>query len=345
MELKLIYDEINLRIKKINFSKLWRGFKPYKFAIYTDETCYFNDAYIEKTDDFYANTSIKYNDEFIAIWHITKLDEDFDFDQLTASIVHEMFHAFQQESGEKRYPNEMEALMTYAYDQENIAIKLEEIKVLISAIQKHDKAALNKFLEMRKYRLKTYRYAYTYESKVEQIEGSALYVELHSLKQLNLHKADFRINDLFNKVQDVGQYFPIRVISYKIGALLIMAIKKYEVLDVDKFSKIPFSIDMLIDIEANLPVLGDHDDVLNAVSTYKNETQKMIHDAISKEEIVLEGSYPLLGLNIYDARSMNHYVVTTYFFMYQDNDHKKVMNGDFVLEINDSLEIKKAYKQ
>ena len=67
MNLKDLYYKVKNYINQVDFSKLWRGFEPLKFALYTDNECFFNGAYIEKTDEFIANTSIFYNGEWIAV--------------------------------------------------------------------------------------------------------------------------------------------------------------------------------------------------------------------------------------------------------------------------------------
>ena len=71
MELHEYYSEINSRIEKIDFDALWKDFKPLKFALYNDKKCFFDGQYIEKTDDFFANTAIEFNGEVIAIWNVT----------------------------------------------------------------------------------------------------------------------------------------------------------------------------------------------------------------------------------------------------------------------------------
>ena len=68
MELHEYYSEINSRIEKIDFDALWKDFKPLKFALYNDKKCFFDGQYIEKTDDFFANTAIEFNGEVIAIY-------------------------------------------------------------------------------------------------------------------------------------------------------------------------------------------------------------------------------------------------------------------------------------
>ena len=124
MNLRAIHHEVNARIHRVDFSLLWEGFKPLKFALYNENACCFDGEYIDKTDQFLANTAIHYNGEYIAIW---RLGEDVpDYDVLTSKIIHEMFHGFQYENKESRFPNELEALQKYSYSVENLTIKLKE---------------------------------------------------------------------------------------------------------------------------------------------------------------------------------------------------------------------------
>ena len=90
MDLQALYNSVLLKISTLNHDEFWPGFSPVKFALYSDSECFFHGNYIEKTDDFCANCAIRYNQEYIAIWHVMG---DMDMDVLTSKIVHEMFHA------------------------------------------------------------------------------------------------------------------------------------------------------------------------------------------------------------------------------------------------------------
>lgn len=65
-------------------------------------------ADFSKTEEFLANTAICYQGRLIAIWC---LSEEMDLDILASKIIHEMFHAYQMECGESRFPEEVEALL------------------------------------------------------------------------------------------------------------------------------------------------------------------------------------------------------------------------------------------
>ena len=88
MNLEKLYDRVFDAISSLDYESIWQGFQPLKFALYDDENCFFDGAYIEKSDDFCANTAILYRGEQIAIWRVTN---EPDIPVLASEIVHEMF--------------------------------------------------------------------------------------------------------------------------------------------------------------------------------------------------------------------------------------------------------------
>ena len=222
MELHEYYSEINSRIEKIDFDALWKDFKPLKFALYNDEKCFFDGQYIEKTDDFFANTAIEFNGEVIAIWNVS---EPTDSDVLTSKIVHEMFHGFQTISGEKRYADEMDALFEYCYSNENLSVKAEENRLLSELAEHFDYAKFTEFLGLRKMRAEQFEYEFRYETSIEQIEGTANFVELQTLKILDESKYLRKLQRMISSVADTERLFPVRIACYDIGALLLLVCK------------------------------------------------------------------------------------------------------------------------
>jgi len=155
MNLEQIYNSIRNRIDSIDFTDLWEGFHPFRFALYNDTECYFDGRYIEKTEEFHANTSIVYNGENIAIWMLKEEPEDIDL--LAASIVHEMFHAFQKECGENRYPDENRALLEYRYSPENLSAKLQEAEIMLDILLEGKENRYSELLGMRRFRKERFR--------------------------------------------------------------------------------------------------------------------------------------------------------------------------------------------
>lgn len=119
---------------------------------------------------FCANTAIVYQGEPIAIW---KVDGEPDISVLTAKIVHEMFHAYQIGQGWDCWADEMDALYRYEYDAENLALRLRENELLLSLAEHFDEGALRELLSHRKRRSEEHPYEFSYESEIEEIEGSA----------------------------------------------------------------------------------------------------------------------------------------------------------------------------
>ena len=189
-----------------------------KFALYTDNECFFNGAYIKKTNAFFANTSILYNGEWIAIWNV---QEEMNPIVLTSKIIHEMFHGFQMMQNESRFCDDLDALYNYKYEEDNLNLKVKENKLLYSLSTQFDSKTFEEFLQIRKYRSNSFNYYYHYESCIEQIEGTANYVELCSLKQLSPELFEKRFSTMKERIINPSNLFPIRVICYDIGALLL----------------------------------------------------------------------------------------------------------------------------
>ncbi|MBQ1849658.1 MAG: hypothetical protein II139_04755, partial [Lachnospiraceae bacterium] len=208
-------------IASLDLDSIWPGFKPLKFALYDDEKCFFDGHYIEKTDAFCANTSIVYEGEQIAIWMV---QQELDNAVLTSKIVHEMFHGYQSIMGWDCWPNELEALYNYQYDAENLSLKLRENELLLALSDHFDASALDELLAHRKRRSVKYPYEFSYESKVEEIEGTANYVEWQVLKQLDKTKAGALIEQMRAVLTKPEYLFPIRISSYFTGALMINAL-------------------------------------------------------------------------------------------------------------------------
>lgn len=337
MDLELIYQDLKKIITKIDFSKLWKNFKPLKFAIYNETQCFFDGNYIEKTDAFLANTSIKYNDEFIAIYQVTGKE---DIEILASLIIHEMFHAFQNLNNESRFSNEIEAVYKYSYTTENLSIKHEENLLIAALIKKYNKRDFLKLLQYRKYRYSHFNYEYNYEIAVEQIEGTARFVELSALQQISQEKYQLSLNKMINDICDYNMLFPIRIVSYSIGALLFKILKDNCLHDFENFNDEPTYITLIKNIqEDKCSILNSQ--IEKKLKDYYHETSLIIENALSKGDCLVKGTYKLIGLNVYDARYYNSFIVSNYFVMYEHNNIKEVKYSDsnFVIELDENKKI------
>lgn len=344
MDLDILHARVKETISSLDFHRIWPGFEPLKFALYDDKRCFFDGHYVEKTDEFCANTSILYRGERIAIWMV---QQELDIPVLASKIVHEMFHGYQHLMGWDCWPNEMEALYHYEYDAENLGLKLRENELLLALLDRFDDAALRELLAHRKRRSMRFPYAFSYESKVEEIEGTANYVEWQVLKQLDENKANELAEQMRRLVTKPEYLFPIRISSYFTGALMINALAGAGRYCFEAAER-PVILSCLKDIDPSDGGFPGKADTVrkaeDAVKAFHEETEAVIRSAIEKNQPVLSGPLELTGVNVYNARCREGFITTTYFLMYKEGNEDKMLQGDFVIRMQDERTIASVYR-
>ncbi len=340
MNLKELYHRIEQRIQSVDFDALWKGFKPLKFALYNSEECFFHGEYIPKSGDFFANTAILYEGEYIAIWNI---QGDMDEDILASKMIHEMFHAFQKQNGESRFPDEMATPLEYRYSVEALTIKAAEDQLLAELSEQFSPELWQKLLRYRKYRRSRYPYEYNYEAAVEQIEGSATYVELAALKQLSPAKYADRLSALREKLRQPENLFPVRILSYDIGALIFLLCWEQGLADFQDFSPVPFTCSLLETVmeEEGLP---SDPAVEQQIDRFFAIIRREIDGALREGQLLLEKDCRLLSVNIYDARYCEPYLLSRNFVLYEDEQGEQFASGDFVIEMAGKDRIKRIWQ-
>ena len=182
---------------------IWPGFTPVPFILYNDE---FQIAVGNNWPDHYkkvkeniwlatgtddqlmANTAILYHDKVVAIWDIRTWPEDIDAPQATASIFHEMFHAYQELELQLNWANELLA-PTYPHTKKSVALILAENDHLLDIIKTPDAKSvaksLNNIAKLRFERQAEIGADYIdYDQSIETTEGTAVYVEVKMLSIL-----------------------------------------------------------------------------------------------------------------------------------------------------------------
>ena len=352
MDLEKQYKQVSESLSRLDFDAIWPGFAPLKFALYNAEKCFFDGQYIEKTDAFCANTSIEYNGEQIAIW---MLQEELEIPVLTSKIVHEMFHGFQTKNDWDCWPNEREALYHYQYRPENLSLKLQENELLLTLLDGFEEAPYRELLGLRKLRSQRFPYEFSYESRVEEIEGTANYVEWQTLKQLDAGKAEALAERMGRTITTPTAFFPIRISCYATGALLIHALRQAGDYDFAPFERplLPALLEagqwggQWGTVLFGLPSQKEPSPtgpVTQATAAFLAESEAIIQAALEKNEIVLEGPLELLALNIYDARCHKGYLTSTYFIMVREGEEEKMLPGNFVLKMRDEKTIETVYR-
>lgn len=333
-DLQSVYEKVKARIERVDFSLLWKDFKPLKFALYNEKECFFDGNFITKTPLFCANTAVSYNDEMIAIWNLSGMDS-IDFDILASKMIHEMFHAFQTEQKECRFPDEMKALLEYQISSENLSVKLMENTLIAKLTQAFNADDFNRLLRLRKTRLVNYPDEYRYEAAVEQIEGSAVYVECGALKQLSQPKYCRKIETMRRQICAAESMLPIRVECYDSGALLFSILKAHTPVDFEAFTQKLTMVAILEECEPLAEALAVNEQILALIEQYTTQTKRLVHQALDKKDRAAEGDLKLLSVNIYDARRFEQYIVSTYFVMVEKDGSPLALNGDFVIEMKD----------
>ncbi len=344
MNLEMQYMKVKEAISSLDLGSIWPGFKPLKFALYDDEKCFFDGQYIEKTDAFCANTSIVYEGEQIAIWMV---QEELDESVLTSKIVHEMFHGYQSIMGWDCWPNELEALYHYQYDAENLNLKLRENELLLALLDHSDESALNELLALRKLRSMNYPYEFSYESKVEEIEGTANYVEWQVLKQLNEIRANALIEQMRTVITKPKFLFPIRISSYFTGALMINALRGANAYRFETADR-PTILSVIKDIDPSDGLFLGKETAIHSVTSeveaFHRETDDIIRSALKRDNLVLNGPFELTGVNVYNARYLRGFITSTYFVMYREGKEDKMLQGNFVIKMKDEKIIDAVYR-
>lgn len=344
MNLEELYSRVSEAISSLDFGRIWPGFRSLKFALYDDKTCFFDGAYIEKSDDFCANTSISFHGEQIAIW---KVADVLSLPVLTSKIVHEMFHGYQTVESWNCWADEMEALYRYQYNADNLSLKLRENELLLHLLDHFDEASCQELLSHRKRRSERHPYEYAYESKAEEIEGTATYVEWMTLRQLDEQAAtamEQRMHDAMTKPE---RLFPIRISCYYSGALMVNALAasgEYSFNAVER----PVACSVLKTVcpsDGDFP--GKEDccrRVSDAIASFEETSEQIIQAALEKNNVVLTGPAELLCVNIYDARFYEGYMTSRFFLMYRDESSEKTIPGNFVIEMADEKTISSVYE-
>ncbi len=343
MNIELLYGDVKNLIGALDFGKIWPGFKPLRFALYDDAKCFFDGGYVEKTDEFCANTSIVYKGEQIAIFMV---QGEQDAEVLCSKIVHEMFHGYQRINGWNCWPNELQALYRYEYDAGNISMKLYENRLLLDLLGGFDNEKYKELMSLKKLRSKLYPYQFSYEACVEEIEGTANYVELQVLKQLNPEKAAMEADRMRIQLTDPLRMFPVRISCYYAGALAVNAMRL-----AGCYPFIAEKRPVITDVLKDPGIIGGNEktcdvffkEASKAVENYRNETDAIIRSAVKNGETVLKGPFELTGVNVYNARCLSGYITSTYFLMYKDTEDK-MLRGNFVIKMKDENTIETVYR-
>lgn len=218
-----LYQRILDLLKKLDFEALTPGFHRYPFALYDREVAYFEDKERKRSETgFFGNTAIEYEGNRLAIWNVEDVAAE-DVELLTANMVHEMFHAFQMESGfVKEWPNDLK-MLHYPDDYDNFMMKQSENRLIAEAMEatgEERRQSMALIYTLRKLRREKIGEYLAQEELVELLEGKAESCCLLALKQLNEEKYRKKIKNYITILREGSVLFDVRRVSYYSGALL-----------------------------------------------------------------------------------------------------------------------------
>ena len=354
MELRKQYLLTEERLAKIDFSSLYRGFHRFPFALYDSRHACVGGEVTDRPASFLGNTSVLYNGEQTAIWQVS--GEPADPDMLASKIVHEMLHAFQKASGEQRWANEQEALVRYRYDAVSLSARLREASLMRKCLTGNEPEAFSRLLSLRRARQERFPYEYDYEARIEQIEGTAHFVELSALEQLDPKKAERRWEETLTGLEKPESYFPARAVTYLSGAAFIACLRRYTDFDTDSMTGEPFAAAALRQAEpCALPAADER--MTACLAGWKDRLRDTVRQILDKNDLVLEGAYRLVGWNVYDSVWDGRYALLTSFIGYIEGSElpeteealfaqMKVIQGEaFAAEVDEHLRLTRVWRQ
>ncbi|XMB85290.1 hypothetical protein RJG79_07620 [Mycoplasmatota bacterium WC44] len=206
----------------------WPNYRPSQGCLYEKEgTAYLLNAdLINETDseklNLHGSTVTNIAGVLTAIVDITEIDTQ---EEVTAVLVHELFHVHQMMNWKKiSFPNP-EFLITYPLIYENENYRQQENELLFD-IHKNNNGNLNLLINLRTHREKIIEDQYMdYERSIETFEGCAYYLENEYLRLVR--NSEFFGDNIFEdmKLKDLSsRSYRIHYLSK--GALLADVVNK-----------------------------------------------------------------------------------------------------------------------
>lgn len=338
-------------INSVSFNLLWEGFTKKKFAIYNESNFFINDnnninldlkkkngCYVGIVDErFIGNTAIKIDDEYVAIWNYKTISENINDAKLASLLIHEMFHCFQYENNEKRFPNELHGL-DYPITIENISLRMLERKYLMNSVlekneEKREKY-LSKYFSLRVKREKLIGDFIKYEKAIESVEGTAVYVEFKAYEQLIKDKNKI-LKDLIKGFTDINQKnLKIRHSTYNQGLLLGLIAEKYILNWTSKFMNSQLYLSDFIFNELDIEIC-DYKDVnykekeIEECIINWDKTRDLVFKEFEKNNKgnVLEKGFEITGFDPMNVVKRENIIIHKNFLRIKSNGKEQMLKG------------------
>ena len=224
MELLPLCRAVAEQLDRLDFSSLYPGYHRFPFALYNEEQVCLEGRMIPWDNRFLGNTSIEYEGQRIAIWNVA-LDPQPPV-ALAASMVHEMFHCYQFEQGESRFPDDLR-LLHIPTEPTFYLLKLAENRALAAACRTGDSAEWERFAALRNARAQKFPDAAAEEWKAETVEGTAETMCLRALRVLDPAQYTATLDGYLAKLEDdLLLLLDARRLCYYTGTVLCLTLER-----------------------------------------------------------------------------------------------------------------------
>ncbi len=330
-----IYKELESRLASIDFQAIWPDFGPVDFALYLDEVMCFQGRLDRRPASFMGNTALDYQGRQIAIWNMayTKIEGPDSLDGLTGNLVHEIFHAFQRNEGESRFPQDLQLLL-YPQNKELLAWTRRDSALV--ADKKEDPAkrlASLAFIRAEKDRLS--QGATADEYRAETAEGLAEYAGIKALSQINPPLAQAQIDKYRHFLQEDTYLFDIRRRAYFSGVLLALTAEEAG-MDIihDLADQAPLW--KILDIKASPLDPLSRTELEEAQSLMAGEEARRV-DLLADFQARFPRERPVQARIVgYDPMNMTRvgdYLISTHFLMTDEADPPVPLMGDSLVKM------------
>ncbi len=343
--MQALFLRIQSKLNTLDFSTLWPGFRPFPFALYDDQKVVFANRILPWDRRFLGNTAIDWEGSPLAIWRIDSVD-GLDEEMLVSKLVHEMFHAFQKNSGETRWPDEFRQGLRYEYHSENLCRKYMEDFHLCGFLTSFSLDTWRILLSVRNGRAEQFPEAVAYEAGIETIEGMAEYIELMALKAFDDGKYQRALQRIIEILNDPGRLFPIRSVCYHSGAVMCLLADRHG---------LPFRHEIGKETRPLYRLLADGiparirpvkiQSVITETERFLAKRQQIIDDFLREAEPILEGNHPLIGIDPMNTFVLGGRIHFRDFIQYQDFDGPKAFMGEGVGDLDADFSLKRLYKK
>ena len=334
-DLLAIYKELESRLASIDFEAIWPGFGPADFALYLKDDMCFQGRLESRPAYFMGNTALDYQGRQIAIWNMayTKIEGPDSLDGLTGNLVHEIFHAFQRNRGETRFPQDLQLLL-YPQNKELLAWTRRDSALL--AGQGDDPAgrlASLAFIRAEKDRLS--EGATCDEYRAETAEGLAEYAGIKALGQLNPSLARLQSVKYMRFLGEAIYLFDIRRRAYFSGVLLALTAEEAG-MDIihDLADQAPLW--EILDIKASPldPLSQSEWEEAGALMTGEEDRRaKLLADFQARFPRERPGKARIVGYDPMNMTRVQDFLISTHFLMTDESDPPAPLMGDSLVKM------------